>query len=108
MKRTTAARQYLLSVALTPEALTAEILTEIMARPLVTAHADIDPNALALLLTTNDLNRGLRVCGCARRALEAAGWDLDKYRSHPSASHIVFTNGRSFIMDLRAKDEVTE
>lgn len=106
MKRTFAARKYLLSIALTPKELTAEVLVEIMTRSPVTAHAVMDPNALALLLTTTDRNRDLHVRDCARRTLEAAGWDFDEYHGHPSASHVVFNGGRSFIMNLRAKEEV--
>jgi hypothetical protein len=105
-KRTTAARKYLLSIALTPEALTAEILAQIMIRPPVTAHADIDPNAFHLLLTTTDRNQGLRVRSCARRALEAAGWDLDEYRGHPSTSHVVFHDGRNYLMTLTERQEL--
>lgn len=84
----------------------ARLLADIMAGPPVTAHADINANALILLLTTADRSRGVRVCGSARKALEAAGWDLDEYRGHPVASHVVFHGGQSYLMNLTAKQTV--
>ena len=106
MKRNTAVQKYPLPIALPAEMITAEPLAKIMAGPPVTALTDIDAIALTVLLTTTSQNPGVRARGRARKALNAAGWGLDEYPGHPSASRVVFNNGRIYIVNLTVRELV--
>ncbi len=106
MKRNTAVQKYPLSIALPAEMITAEPLAKIMAGPPVTALTDIDAIALTVLLTTTSQNPGVRVRARARKALNAAGWGLDECPGHPSASRVVFNNGRIYIVNLTVRELV--
>ena len=104
MKRITAVQRYPSSTAQPAEIITAEPLAKIMAGPPVTALTDIDAIAITLLLTTTSQNRGVRVRARARKALNAAGWDLDEYPAHQSASRLVFNNGHIYIVNLTVRE----
>lgn len=104
MKRNTAVQKCPLSIALPAEMITAEPLAKIMAGPPVTTLTDIDAIALTVLLTTTSQNPGVRVR--ARKALNAAGWGLDECPGHPSASRVVFNNGRIYIVNLTVRELV--